>query len=85
MPLCDADCDECGGSGQVEKAPPPRESGPQFPATDDGRLAHELCELENLNDWEIGFCNSVADWVLAGRPLTEEQQKKVRQILKERS
>ena len=83
MPLCDAGCNACGGSGQVEHVASSKPNEPTFPDTEDGRLVKALCDRESLSDWEIDFCNSVTEQVVdKERPLTERQRAKIREIFR---
>jgi RecJ-like exonuclease len=79
------DCPECKGSGMVTAELPQRHCQPKFPDTEDGRLVEQLCELESLSDWEIGFVESLATQVQEGRSLSGPQRDKGQQILQERS
>ena len=85
--LLDTDCSKCGGRGTVDGDPPKRTSiHPVFPDTEDGRMAKKLCDIEGyISEWETGFVNSIADQVLEGNELTDDQKAKARQIIRERS
>jgi RecJ-like exonuclease len=82
MPLCDAECPECEGSGNKEKIFEKKEKV-KYPDTEDGELVGRLMDEEDLNDWEIKFCNSVGIQVMAGKSLTDKQRNKIREILEE--
>ena len=81
MPLCDGPCPHCDGSGNVDKVYKKKPKRPELPDTPDGRLVDQLCEKDRLSDWETDFCVSVEKWVLAGKDLTDKQQKKIKEIL----
>ena len=78
--LMDEICKACGGRATVERN---QRYQPQdhWPDTEDGRDCRALCDLEELNDWEIGFVNSISDQVLGGRPMSGNQRDKAQQIL----
>ena len=75
----DRDCEPCGGTGLVIRVTPA--GGPDWPDTNDGRLALAICEIEDLSDWEGGFAESIADAVLNGIPLSSRQRAKAEEIL----
>ena len=83
----DKSCEKCGGRGTVDGDPPKRTSiHPVFPDTEDGRMAKKLCDIESyLSEWETGFVNSIADQVIEGNELTDDQKAKARQIIGQRS
>ena len=83
MPLCDGTCVACKGAGEIEKVFPKRQ-GPHLPDTSDGDLVRQLCDKEDLSDWETNFCVSVERQVAAGGTLSPKQVSKIRQILGER-
>ena len=85
MPLCDAPCPTCK-DGQVELETRTEEPKDEFPRTADGGLVKKLNDLENLSNWEIGFCNKVTNQVVDLKlPLSPGQRVKLKEILKERS
>jgi hypothetical protein len=86
MPLCDSDCPDCGGEGQVEVEPHKYDDHEyEWPDTEDGRQLQLLNDKDNLSDWEITFCNGVTDWVLKqDRSLTGKQLETIKKILRKR-
>lgn len=78
FPLCDSDCKDCDGTGQVEfsyqetRMPKP---------LDENELVRDICDIEDLSDWEASFAESIAEWVGDGRELTEKQASKAREII----
>jgi hypothetical protein len=79
LPLCDGPCSDCGGSGQIVKEFKDKDSNP-LPDTPDGKLVSQLCDLDELNDWETEFCIDMESWV-EHRSLTTAQRSKINQIL----
>lgn len=79
----DRDCERCGGTGQVERPPPP--SAPEWPDTHDSRLVEALCDMEELTDWEIQFAETVVGMVFNNIPLSSRQRTKAGEILENNS
>lgn len=79
MPLCDGPCEnpDCK-NGQVDKVFEKKFC--DFADMEDDDLVSRLWEIENLNDWEYEFRDSVTDWIIENS-LTDKQRKKVEQIL----
>ncbi len=52
---------------------------------EDRKLVDELCEIDSgLNDWELGFVESVTEQVIEeGYKLTDAQRDKAEQIMEE--
>jgi len=85
-PLHDKDCvnPKCK-EGQVPMpGHKPSPAAKAFPDTDDGNLARDLCDIEDMTDWEINFTNSIAEQVDRDEPLTPKQRKKIMEVLEKR-
>lgn len=80
MPLMDRDCEECSGIGQVT-IEQEQESKPTLPDTSVNKLIIELCDIEDLNDWEASFADDIYKWAENGRTPTDKQVAKAKQII----
>ena len=77
MPLCDGDCSECDGSGQVEANWKKKNELAPLPQNDDGALIELLLETGDTSDFTI----SVETHVRGGGSLSERQKEVINRIL----